>query len=127
MSERISMRLCIPVDENAGLKSATCAHFGSAPYFLIHDTETGACEVIDNSGRDHLHGMCQPLSALEGQTIDAVVCVGMGPRALERLLAAGIKTYRSVGATVEEVVKACKAGELELLTPETACRDHGCG
>ena len=121
------MRVCVPVEDSSGLKSKPCAHFGSAPYFLIHDTETGSSEVIDNGGRDHLHGMCQPLSMLEGHSVSVVACTGMGPRALDRLRADGIKVYRSAGATAEEVVSACKEGALEEITPETACRDHSCG
>lgn len=121
------MRMCIPVEDSSGLGSKPCAHFGSAPYFLIHDTETGSSEVIENGGRDHLHGMCQPLRILEGRSVDAVVCGGIGPRALDRLRTGGIKIYRSPGTTVEEVVRACKEGTLDEITPETACRDHSCG
>ena len=120
------MRICVPVEDSSGLKSKPCAHFGSAPHFLIHDTVTGASEVIDNSGRDHQHGMCQPLGVLEGRSVDAVVCGGMGPRALQRLREGGVKTYRCAGATAEEVIKGCKEGSLEEITPETACRDHSC-
>jgi predicted Fe-Mo cluster-binding NifX family protein len=121
------MRICVPVEDSSGLKSKPCAHFGSAPYFLIHDTETGSCEVIDNRDRDHMHGMCQPLKMLEGQSLDAVACGGMGPGALHRLREGGIKAYRSTGLSAEEVVRGCKEGTLEEITPETACRDHSCG
>jgi predicted Fe-Mo cluster-binding NifX family protein len=121
------MRICVPVENNSGIGSKPCAHFGSAPYFLIHDTETGVSEVIDNAGRDHLHGMCQPLSMLEGHCVSVVACTGMGPRALSRLRADGIKVYRSVGATAGDVIAACRDRTLEEITPETACRDHSCG
>ena len=31
------MNVCIPINEDQGMKSEVCAHFGSAPAFLIVD------------------------------------------------------------------------------------------
>jgi len=36
------MKLCIPISEDRGLDSPICGHFGSAPAFLLVDTETRA-------------------------------------------------------------------------------------
>lgn len=39
------MKIIMPVDEE---KDTICATFGRAPYFAVHDTETGRTEILDN-------------------------------------------------------------------------------
>ena len=84
------MKICIPVEENNGLDSRVCAHFGSAPFFLVVDSNTSVCEPIVNDGAHHAHGMCQPLALLEGKDIDGVVVGGIGRGALFKFQAANI-------------------------------------
>lgn len=120
------MRICVPTETGEGVKATAYGHFGSAPHFTIVDTVTGAAEVVANAGQHHAHGMCHPLAMLEGRRIDAVVCAGIGARALQRLNEGGIRVYRAIPATVEEVVGKIEAGELEEMTLETTCAGHGC-
>lgn len=120
------MNICVPVDEDQGIRSRVCAHFGSAPLFMIVDTESGACRGVPNANAHHAHGMCTPLAALQGQSIDALVVGGIGAGAVNKLMAAGIQVFLSDQPTVEETVEAHKMGKLRLVTPETACgRHHG--
>lgn len=120
------MKICIPIVENEGLKAKVNAHFGSAPYFLIYDNEKEAFEVINNSDNHHMHGMCHPLKALDNKGIDAVVCGGMGARAVQKLNEGGIKAYRANVETVVEIVKRYKEGKLEEITVKNACINHSC-
>jgi len=120
------MRICIPVQTNEGLESVVDHHFGSAPYFLIYDSDKAAFEVISNSDEHHNHGMCHPLRVLEDQDLNAVVCVGMGARAVQRLKQAGLKTYRSKQDTAKETIREYREGVLEEITNENACVDHSC-
>ncbi len=76
------MKICFPSETDQGMKAALYGHFGSAPYFTIVDTESSRVEVHDNRGRVHAHGACLPAGALEGLGVEAVVCGGMGLRAL---------------------------------------------
>jgi predicted Fe-Mo cluster-binding NifX family protein len=119
------MNICVPVEADNGLKSAVCAHFGSAPAFMIVDTDTGACRAIVNANQHHGHGMCMPLQSLQGEQIDGMVVGGIGMGALNRLNASNIKVYVSEHATVGEVVAAFKAGSLKLMQPGMACAQHG--
>jgi predicted Fe-Mo cluster-binding NifX family protein len=121
------MRICIPVEQDNGVDSRVCAHFGSAPYFLIVDSDTQACEPIVNNGAHHAHGMCQPLALLEGREIDGVVVGGIGRGALFRLQAANIGVFLSEYATVRETIDAHKAGTLRPVDPANACAGHGHG
>lgn len=120
------MKICIPTESKDGKKAKIYGHFGSAPCFTVYDTENDAVDIIDNSNQHHVHGACQPMGALTGKKIDAVVCGGMGARAVQKLTEGGIKTYRASGGTVEEIIKRYKQGELEELTTESACSQHNC-
>jgi predicted Fe-Mo cluster-binding NifX family protein len=121
------MILCIPINQDLGLNSPVCAHFGSAPAFLKVDTESGVCEALANLNQHHEHGMCRPLASLSGHAIDAVIVGGIGQGALHKLAAGGVKVYLAGAPTVGETVEAYKAGQLRLVTPETACAHHGHG
>ena len=121
------MKICIPVTEDKGLDSPVSAHFGSAPVFMIVDTESGICRAIPNRNLHHGAGMCQPLMALAGEEVDGMVVGGIGMGALGKLQAAGVRVYLSRHTTVGETLAALKAGTLEAVTPRTACGHHGNG
>jgi predicted DNA-binding protein (UPF0251 family)/predicted Fe-Mo cluster-binding NifX family protein len=121
-----SAKLCIPTGTNAGKTAPVFGHFGSAPFFTIYDTGTGGCEVIDNANQHHSHGACQPMNALTGRKIDAVICAGMGVKAVQKLNDGGIKVYRVVSGTVADVADQYLKGDLEEITAENACTQHRC-
>jgi predicted Fe-Mo cluster-binding NifX family protein len=119
------MKICLPTETDRGLDALLYGHFGSAPYFTIADTETGTLEVRDNQGRVHAHGACHPVGAIEGLGVQAVVCGGMGLRALQKLEESGLEVYRSEAVTVGEALREIKEGRAEKLTADGACRHHG--
>ncbi len=119
------MNICIPVVENRGLESPVNEHFGSAPAFVIVDTETRQHRVVENRDQHHAHGMCQPLAALGCEKIDAIVAGGIGMGALHKLAASGIDVYLAQPGTVAATVDAFKAGTLAKATPQNACAHHG--
>lgn len=121
------MNICIPVIDDKGLESKLSGHFGSAPLFLIVDTDTKAYRPVPNANQAHAHGMCQPLTSLFGQQIEAAVVGGIGAGALAKLQAAGLKVYQAAGSSVGEACDAFVAGKLAEITPETSCRHHGHG
>jgi predicted Fe-Mo cluster-binding NifX family protein len=119
------MHICIPIDEDHGLESRVCAHFGSAPHFMIVDTESGACRAIVNRNQHQGHGMCQPLAALRHQSIDGIVVGGIGRRAIERLEGDRIRVFQAQHATVGETLEALRAGSLRSMSIDDACERHG--
>jgi predicted Fe-Mo cluster-binding NifX family protein len=119
------MRICIPIQDDRGLDSVVCDHFGSAPAFMIVDVESRDHRAIANDNRHHGHGMCQPLAMLTGEQIDAVVVGGIGMGALARLLSANLGVFRAQHGTVAETVAAYRAGTLQPITPGQACGHHG--
>ena len=120
------MRICIPTRTKDGRKAAVYEHFGSAPCFTIYDVERDAIDIIDNFNQHHSHGLCQPTTALSGKNIEVVVCKGMGARAVQKLNEGGIRAYRAVAGTVEEIIREYEHGTLEEITAENACDQHSC-
>jgi predicted Fe-Mo cluster-binding NifX family protein len=121
------MNICVPVEDDQGLDSPVCAHFGSAPLFMMVDTETRSCRVLPNKNQHHGHGMCMPLASLDGEQIDALVVGGIGMGALNKLQMRGINVFLSDQPTVRDAVDAHGQGRLHPVTPETACVHHGSG
>jgi predicted Fe-Mo cluster-binding NifX family protein len=120
------MNLCIPVMSDSGLASEVCPHFGSAPCFLIVDTDSAVCRAIPNTVHSQGHGGgCAPLHLLEGQAVDAMVVGGIGMGALNKLRAANIDVRVSRLRTVQETVDAFKAGTLPSVGDDIACAGHG--
>ena len=111
------MNICIPINEDRGMDSTVCGHFGSAPYFCIVDSESKDFRVIPNSNRHHAHGMCQPLKSLDGEAIDAIIVGGIGRGALMKLNRKQIKAYISSYSTIEETLNAFEAESLSPVTP----------
>ena len=119
------MIICIPTQENRGLDSGAFAHFGSAPAFIIHNTETGETRFRENNNQHHAHGSCNPGRTLMGESVDVVITGGMGARAVEMLNAMGIKVYLATTGTIQSNVEALKKQELIELTMQNACGHHG--
>jgi predicted Fe-Mo cluster-binding NifX family protein len=120
------MKICIPTENNTGKEATVYGHFGSAPYFTIYDTDKDSYEIISNENQHHSHGTCHPMGAIGNKGVDAVVCGGMGSRAIQKLNESGIKAYMACSESVEETVKKYKEGGLEELTVQNACTRHGC-
>jgi predicted Fe-Mo cluster-binding NifX family protein len=115
------MKVAFPTQENGGVESLVFSHFGSAPHFIIVDSDSNTFECVLNPDREHQHGQCQPLTALGGRAVDALVVGGIGADALHKLIAAGIKTYRAVEGTVAENLELIESGLLPLFTSDQTC------
>lgn len=109
-----------------GGESEVYGHFGSAPYFALCDIKTGIIEFIDNGGRAHEHGQCNPLGAIAGKSVSAILVGGIGARALERLNSGGIRVYRSPEGTLSAAMEQFKKGDVTEILPSDCCGGHGC-
>ena len=120
------MKLCIPTMNDKGMDAEISGHFGSAPFFMIYDTETKGIKFIDNTNEEHEHGSCTPLGLLGKEGITAVVCGGMGARAVQMLNQGGVKAYRTESEKAADVVAQFTKGGLEELTIDNSCAHHDC-
>jgi predicted Fe-Mo cluster-binding NifX family protein len=122
------MRICVPTETLQGMNSKVYGHFGSAPGFVIVNTDDMNVEEIRNGDLHHAHGMCQPLKALGGREVDAVIVAAIGMGALMKLQAQGIKVYRAAQGTVGLNVELIRDGSLPQFDASFTCAGHegGC-
>jgi predicted Fe-Mo cluster-binding NifX family protein len=118
------MKVAFPVQQDQGLESAVYGHFGSAPCFVIVESETGSFETLDNKDMHHSHGQCQPMKALAGNAVDAVVVGGIGAGALRKLQADGVRVFRAVEGSLQENLEFIKAGKLPEFVMNMTCAEH---
>ncbi|HEX7372524.1 MAG TPA: NifB/NifX family molybdenum-iron cluster-binding protein [Thermodesulfobacteriota bacterium] len=111
------------------MESKVYGHFGSAPAFVVVDTEKNEALTIQNQDLHHIHGACNPIGALDGHQIDFLVVGGIGGGALAKLNALGIKVYGAGAEIIRENLHLIKKNELQELTMDHSCRAHqgGCG
>lgn len=118
------MKVCFPVQQDHGMESAVYNHFGSAPFFMVVDTDTNTVNAINNRDQHHVHGACNPLKALDNQKIDAVVVGGIGGGALSRLNQNGVKVYRAQGETIKENLVLFASRQLPEYSLQSCCGGH---
>lgn len=119
------MKIAFPTEKFDGLDSPVHNHFGSANFFVIVDTETETCEKVLNQDLDHQHGKCQPLRALGGRPVDAVVVGGIGGSAFGKLSSKGVTIYKAAEGTVRQNLEKVQAGSLGKFQPLDICGGHG--
>ena len=121
------MKVCFPINTNEGVESIPYNHFGSAKMFIIVDSETKEVNTIDNGNLGHEHGKCQPIKALCGKTVDAVVVSGIGQGAISKLNSMGIKVFRAEEVTVADNMKLINENKLKEFDSTHICVHHNCG
>lgn len=119
------MKVCFPVVKAEGLDSKVYGHFGSAPVFVVVETDNNTVTMVNNKDQHHAHGACNPLKALNNQKVDAVVVGGIGGGALTRLNQLGIKVFQAQASTVKENIAMLKTRNLPELTLSRCCPGHG--
>ena len=117
------MKIAFPVQVDEGLDSQVYGHFGSAPSFVILDSETGVHQTINNDAH-HAHGQCQPMKALAGNPVDAVVVGGIGGGALMRLQSQGVRVFRAVEGSVKQNLEFIQTGKLPEFSVNMTCAGH---
>jgi predicted Fe-Mo cluster-binding NifX family protein len=126
MQGGIKMKICIPTQTASGRDSDVSEHFGSSAFFTIYDDATDSFDAVANSNQHHAHGSCHPISVLGDRKVDAVVCRGMGARAVQGLMEVGIKVYVCNAGTVGQAIKEANDNVLTELSAEGSCGGHDC-
>jgi predicted Fe-Mo cluster-binding NifX family protein len=118
------MKVCFPVNKEEGINSKVYGHFGSAPAFILVDTENNSVTTLVNKDQDHEHGSCNPLKALDNQKVDAVVVGGIGGGALSKLNQLKIKVFHAQPPTVRENIDMLKTNSLPEFSMAHTCSGH---
>ncbi|MDF1545824.1 MAG: NifB/NifX family molybdenum-iron cluster-binding protein [bacterium] len=119
------MLVCIPTSDGTGLDARIHEHFGSAPYFTLYDTKTEKTDTIENRNSHHSHGTCHPMTQLAKYKIEAVICTGMGRRAVEALNSEGIRTLTVATDSARAAVNLLSEGNVSDIDAAKACHGHG--
>jgi len=109
------MKICIPAKgPEAG--DSVDERFGRAPYYLIHDTETGMTESFENPAAEAMGGV-GPRAAqfLLDHDVNVLVTARVGGNALVALKSGGITilVYEEAGKTVSDAIAAYTSGGLQ--------------
>ena len=123
------MKVGFAVHSDQGIESKVYDHFGSAPAFIIVDTDGKEVLTVNNQDLHHVHGACNPIMALDGKSVEAMVVGGIGSGAITKLNAMGVKVYAAAAPTIKENLEFLIENRLHKLSPFDACRAHqgGCG
>jgi predicted Fe-Mo cluster-binding NifX family protein len=121
------MKVCFAVEQYQGIDSLVYGHFGSAPAFVVVNTADDTVTKINNGDLGHVHGACNPIMALNGSEVDAVVVGGLGAGALRGLNAKGIRVFAAAEQTVKGNLDLIKSNKLPEMTLQQTCAGHGAG
>ncbi len=122
------MKICFPVELDNGLDSEIFGHFGSAPHFVVFDTDVKSVSTINNQDLGHVHGMCNPLKALNGKMVDAIIVGGIGAGAINKLNEMGMKVYKASKGTIQDNIELFEKNTMSEMTLKQTCGGHtgGC-
>jgi predicted Fe-Mo cluster-binding NifX family protein len=122
------MKICFPVESDKGVESEIFGHFGSAPLFIVFDTGDSTTSIISNQDLGHVHGQCNPMKALNGKMVDAIVVGGIGGGAITGLNNMGIKVYKASAGNITDNIQLFEADDLMEMTMAHTCGGHigGC-
>ena len=118
-SGQMSVRIVIPVLDEAGLNARLSEHFGRAPYFVVIELdENGQVtnqRTVPNVS-EHFGGSGRSAHNILQLKPDAVITYGMGPRGLNTFQSVKVAVLRANANTVREIIEAYNSDELEELT-----------
>ena len=117
------MKICVPTMGNRGLNEEVGEHFGRVPTYTLVDTETNEVTVIENTS-EHMGGSGYPPEIIAQTGAEAMLCGGLGGRAIMMFEERGIMVYVGASGTVKDAVSMWQAGKLQQATDENACRQH---
>lgn len=124
------MRIAIATEGKGGLDDRLSAHFGRSRTFTIVNVD-GSVEILENTS-EHYGGTGSPPELLKASKVDALVCTGMGPRAIGMLGEFGIKVYIGGEGKARDALALLREGKLRLISLDDGCKeghthDHGHG
>ena len=117
------MKICIPTMGESGLDNQVGEHFGRVPTYTIVDLDTNEVKVISNTS-EHMGGRGYPPEIMAKEGVNAMVCQGLGRRAISMFEQMGIDVYIGASGTVKDVVEAFKQGTLQKASEGDACAQH---
>lgn len=113
------MKYAIPVEGTKGWDEAVCPHFGRAEYYAIWDNETNKLTTIRNES-SHFGGYGMPAEFLATKA-NAILCSGIGNRAIALCNELGLGVYVGAKGTVKDTIELFKKGQLTQASETDGC------
>ena len=117
------MKICIPTIGENGLDNTIGEHFGRVPTYTIVDLDTNEVKVIPNTS-EHMGGQGYPPEIMAREGVNAMVCRGLGRRAIMMFEELGIDVYIGASGTVKDAIEAFKQDRLQKANINNACGQH---
>lgn len=127
------MKIAFPIIDNNGLDSRIDEHFGTAPNFLIVDTDTLTFKMQKNQKLLEDAVKCKTSVFEKKEKIDAVITKCMGDGSQRSLSKENIQIFQAVKETVNENLALLKKNELKPFHIFDICqnkknkKEDGCG
>ena len=115
----MTVRIVIPVINEAGLDAQLSEHFGRTPYFAVVELDEKNQVVnqktVPNVG-EHFGGSGRRADFILELRPNVIITYGMGPRGISIYQDARVAVLRANSNTVRQVIAAYVKNELEELT-----------
>ena len=117
------MIICVPTMGKRGLDENVGEHFGRVPTYTIVDIDTEKVKVVPNTSH-HVGGSGYPPEIMANEGVNAMICRGLGRRAITMFKEIGIEVYIGASGTVKDAISAFKEDRLQRATETDACGQH---
>jgi predicted Fe-Mo cluster-binding NifX family protein len=115
------MKYAIPIIDKNDRSSLVGEHFGRVPFYGIWDDENDSLEIIPNES-NHFGGVGLPAEFLATKS-EAIICKGIGRRAIDLCTQLGVILFVGATGTVQETIDLLKSGKLKRADQKDGC-DH---
>ncbi len=119
------MKIGVVLEDENGMTSNVCQHFGQCKYFFIVEIDVEKKQVINTkivlNPTQHGEGGCAAVDELLKYNVTHVIAGGMGMGAQQKFAAAGVNVFGYSG----KVLKAIDSFMNNTLGGLSACSVHG--
>ena len=116
-------KIAIPSMGKKGLQEIVAEHFGRCPTYTILDEKGTLLEILHNSS-SHMGGQGLPPELLKKNTVNVLLCQGIGPKALQLCQDLKIEVYVDYSSTVKELFDKWKNQKLSKADSNDSCKEH---
>ena len=120
------MKIGIPSMGEKGLDEQVGEHFGRVPTYTIVDLDSDEVKIVDNTSH-HMGGSGDPPEIMKKEGVCAMLCRGLGRRAIDLFQQLGIDVYIGASGSVRDTIEAFKQGQLQQATMGDGCQQHTFG
>ncbi|HOX29908.1 MAG TPA: NifB/NifX family molybdenum-iron cluster-binding protein [Candidatus Paceibacterota bacterium] len=117
------MKIAIPTNAKLGLDDEVAVHFGRCATYTFIDENGKVVEIIDNTS-EHMGGKGLPPELLKTHGSDVLLCVDIGPRAIDLCAKFGIDVYVIKERTVKGIFEAWRSNKIKKAGIQNACEEH---